>query len=385
MSRNAWLGVTLLLLAAGGMLYSVEWVEVTRNGGYSSAALRNPYLAAERFLKRFDVAIEIRDGLNLLDELPPTSDALLIASSRRSLSARRVADLESWVRRGGRLILLARDVWDENRASSGDGLLDRLGVKVVALDDAIEQGPAPHAPALPAALVNQGTCGTDASLARIALADQAQDITTSLGTWSYLVYEGELDASYAANSVGPQLLYLGVGEGAIVLLTSLELWKNGNIHCHDHAHLLRWLTADRPVLWWLFNTEMRALPWLLWERWPVVAVTAFLWLALWLWRSSFRVQRMAAQPDPARRELMEHIDGVARFYWQQGDSDRLLAPLRRQVLRGANPTAAHVADLAQRSRHSEARIRWALTGAPGKDSGGFVAAVRTLYDLLKLN
>ena len=82
---------------------------------------------------------------------------------------------------------------------------------------------------------------------------------------------------------------------------------------------------------------------------------------------------------------MEHVDGVARFYWQQGRGNRLLTPLRRLVLRGAQPTDDLIADLAQRCGHSEERVRWALTESPGWDSGGFVKAVRTLYDLHKLN
>lgn len=385
--RAPWLVAALLLAVAAG-LYSAEWVEVTRNDGYSAAALRYPYLAAKQFLERYDVEIESRDGLTLLDALPPTTDTLLIASSRRSLSARRVADLDAWVRGGGRLVLLASDFWDEDRQSSGDALLDQLGVRVMKLDEEDEaptSSPATGPAALPSAMINRNSCGNDASLVRINLADEDQDITTSLGTWSYLDYDGELEASYAGNALGPQLLYVSVGDGAIVLLTSLELWKNRNIHCHDHAHLLRWLADDRPVLWWLFNTDMQALPWLLWQRWPIAVAIVFAWLALWAWRSGFRVQRVAAQPDTARRELMEHIDGVARFYWQQGDSGRLLAALRRGVLRGAEPGAALVADLAERSGHSEERIRWALSAAPGRDSGNFLKAVRTLYDLHKLN
>jgi hypothetical protein len=43
-----------------------------------------------------------------------------------------------------------------------------------------------------------------------------------------------------------------------------------------------------------------------------------------------------------------------------------------------------ITEFAERSGHSEARVRWALTESLGRDSGGFVTAVRTLYDLHKL-
>ena len=271
MNRSAlgtWGMVMLLVLGAAGVLYFAEWVEKTSNDGYAADAIRNRYLAAERFLDRFDIKIASRDGLNLLDELPPTSHTLLIASSRRSLSVRRVANLNSWVSAGGRLILLASDFRDEDQLSSGDSLLDGLGVKVMEPDADIAQ-PESAFNALPQQilniLVNQGSCRDETSLARISLAGEEQDITTALGTWSYLAYDGDFEVSYAENDLGPQLLYVEVGAGAVVVLTSLELWSNRQIHCHDHAHLLRWLADDRPVLWWLFNTDMPALPLLIWS------------------------------------------------------------------------------------------------------------------------
>ena len=90
MNRRAlgtWGVVMLLVLGAAGVLYFAEWVETTTNDGYTADALRSRYLAAERFLDRFDITIASRDGLNLLDELPPTSHTLLIASSRPGTEA----------------------------------------------------------------------------------------------------------------------------------------------------------------------------------------------------------------------------------------------------------------------------------------------------------
>ncbi|MCZ6709003.1 MAG: DUF4350 domain-containing protein [Gammaproteobacteria bacterium] len=387
MSRSAgrvW-AIVALLFAAGVGMYFVEWVEVADNTGYSRDARRNPFLAAEQFLARFGIETLSGDGLALLDDLPPTTDTLLIASSRRSLSQRRVADLRSWVDHGGRLILLASDLWDYDQSSSGDSLLDGLGVRLMQPDGVIGTPDVSIVEQILEGLVNQGACGTAEGLVRISLADEEQDITSALGTASYLDYQGDFRASFGENSVGAQLLYLEVGDGAVVVMTSLGLWSNRYIHCHDHAHLLRWLTDDRPVLWWLFNTEMSALPVLVWQRWPIAVSLAFVWLALWVWRGGFRLQRIPAQPDTARRELTEYLDGVARFYWQQGDSDRLLMPLRRLVLRGVPPTPGLVADLARRSGHSAERVRRALAEDIGGDSSGFVMAMRTLHDLNNLN
>lgn len=366
------------------VIYTMEWVEETHNDGYSVEALRNPYLAAEQFLDKFEVEVESRDGLALLDELPAADHTLLIASSRRSLSERRVNDLIEWVHRGGRLIALATEFWDDDAASSGDLLLDQLGVRVMELEG--ESGEvAARSGAVPLEvleeLVEKGSCPGDRGLARISLADEEQDITVSLGTWSSLLYEGEHEVSYAENAAGPQLLYLDVGDGAAVVLTSLGLWRNRQIECHDNAHLLRWLTDDRPKLWWLFNTEMPALPIMLWQRWPVAVVLLGIWIAFWIWRSGYRQQRIPAPGEAARRELVEHIDGVARFYWQQDASEGLIAAMRTAVLRGVRPSDRVVRELASRSDHSEERVRRALSGKTGRDPGSFLRTVRVLHDL----
>ena len=380
----AWL-VCLGLLAG---VYFGEWIEVTRNGGYSGQAARNQYLAAEEFLGRFGVGVEFVDGLGLLDGLPPTSDALLIASSRKALSERRLESLRSWVRDGGRLLVLAGDYWDRGEGGSGDKLLDDIGIRLLEPEGDAGDLEVAHVPVpedVMERLVNQRACGAGRDLARIQLPGSGQALTASMSTSAYLQLQGGGQPGYAENSVGPQIVYVALGDGAIIAFTSLRLWTNRQIHCHDHAHLLRWLTDDRQQLWWLFNTQMESLPRLIWRHFPVPVVLVVCWVGLWLWRSGKRLQRIPPTPDPARRELTEHLDGVARFYWQQGEGSRLLQPLRDAVLRGSAPTQQYIAALAERSGISEERIRWALTNSPGKDSRSFLAAARILHDLSKRN
>ena len=68
--RPVWI-LPVLLAAAGAALYFSEWVEDTQDIGFSEKALRNRYLAAERFLQSFGITVKLVDGLVVLDNLPP--------------------------------------------------------------------------------------------------------------------------------------------------------------------------------------------------------------------------------------------------------------------------------------------------------------------------
>ncbi|MCZ6617197.1 MAG: DUF4350 domain-containing protein [Gammaproteobacteria bacterium] len=390
----AWVIFGVIAATASLSLYFATWVEKTVDNGYTAEALRHPYLAAEQFLARFSVEVKARDGLDLLDNLPPREHTLLIASSRRSLSERRSQGLLQWVAGGGRLILLASEVWPDTAAGSGDRLLDDLEVQLFELTDsetletdtADDDGVTRNLTEIALdRLEGNRLCGIPASLSQISLPDQEQDLTVSLHNRRFLVYEGDLEVSYAENAAGPQLLYLVVGEGAVVVFTTLNLWRNRIIGCHDHAHLLRWLVDDRPILWWLYNTEMPPLYRLIWQRWPMVVMLSIVLTVLWVWRSGFRITVRSTERDPARRELMEHVEGVARFLWQQGEADSLLEAMRRSVLGSLPGNSAEaeklIAELSARTGFSVERIRWSLFGRVGKDTSSLVAAVRQLQTL----
>ena len=389
-----WAIFGLIAVAASAALYFSEWVEKTIDNGYTAEALRQPYLAAEQFLAKFSVEVKAQDGLELLDELPPREHTLLIASSRRALSERRSDALLEWAASGGRLILVAQESSEDTAARSGDRLLDELEVHVFELTDveALEVdtiGDNEVARNLTEIVLDtlEGNllCGTPESLSQVNLPDQEQNITVSFHGRRFLVYDGDLEYSYAENLAGPQLLYLVVGEGSVIVTTTLDLWRNRIIGCHDHAHLLRWLVDDAPIVWWLYNTEMPPLYRLIWQRWPIVVMLGIVLVALWVWRSGVRITRQSAEPDPARRELMEHVDGVARFLWQQGRADSLLEALRRSVLgsRLANSAESEklIAGLSARSGVPVERIRWALFGTIGKDTSSLIAAVKQLQTL----
>ena len=121
----AGLGVLCVGFLEWGFLHT-EWVEIPIDRGYRKEARGNPFLAAEQFLQRVGIETETVSGLHTIDRLPMSHDTLVLTSVRNSLSQRRIDELFAWVERGGNLIVLARDVYNEDRKSSDDPFLDQM-------------------------------------------------------------------------------------------------------------------------------------------------------------------------------------------------------------------------------------------------------------------
>ena len=63
------LGLVLLGLVGWGLYASIEFYEETEESGWSLDALRNPYLAAQKFMTESGIEVTDVDSLARLDEL----------------------------------------------------------------------------------------------------------------------------------------------------------------------------------------------------------------------------------------------------------------------------------------------------------------------------
>lgn len=411
------IGFAVLLGLLSAALYLMPWSSRDLDVGFTDEARRNPFLAAETFLNQFDVTVNAENGLALLDELPPTSDVLLIASSRRSLSERRVNALIDWVDAGGGLIVVASDLYDEDREDKGDRLLDYFGVWLYegeatgaadaqtetsagdaedpteadvddAEADAEDSQSRTFADVLLAANRPADNCQNRAGLTPVNIDGEERELFARLSAQHHLWFEESQDYAYAANDIGAQLVYIEYGAGTLHVLTSLRQWRNRQIGCFDHAHLLRSLTEEIDTLWLLFNTDIEPLHLIIWNKWRVAVCLAFAWLLFWLWRSAYRSTRIEPEEPRERREVMEHIAGMSRFLYQQKEPALLLSGLRADCYRGdpAEPgeqqrLAATIAGWADQLNIDEARIRWALTADIARDSKELTNAVALLQKI----
>ena len=102
--------------------------------GVSPQARRNPFLAAEHFLSRLGIDSKSISGRDQLLNPPREPGLLLVNNLGPSLPPEREEDLLNWVRQGGHLVVTPGQVWDEEKETVGNHLLDAFGVHLISLE-----------------------------------------------------------------------------------------------------------------------------------------------------------------------------------------------------------------------------------------------------------
>ncbi len=390
MNRKLLLGL-LLLVAIGALavLVRFEWTEVERTTGYSDEARRNPHLAAERLLQRYGTKLVKHYSLTLLDALPSTQEPVVITGSWRNLNSRRRQALDDWMRAGGHLIMQTDRslgaILDEDTEIE---FLPEYGVRLEwgkpnrDLSDLDDKARAESGEALPAWMeqILEGAglmeaCPGAQALSALPLTGayqaEGQHAYLSLGSVYQLVYEGEHLQLAAHNRAGMQLAQIQVGDGQLTVLTSTWLWRNRDIGCYDNAYLLRFLAGSNTRLHWLYNTDMPSLWALLWQHYRLTLLLGLALLLGWIWYLLVRDGALRPTAEPERRSLLAHVEGAARFYWQQQGADLLLQALGEDLqqqlwrLHGKSASVQRQRDslqaAAEQAGVTPAQLAWALS------------------------
>ena len=386
-----WAGAALGLGVLAAVLYLAEWKEVEVPGPPSEEARRNPYLAAERFLERFNVETHRNQGLSLLDALPPTNGTIVIGASLRGVAPRRRDALLNWVERGGRVVLVATEL-ESASGEANDPLLDRLGISLREAEDEDEETPEESLSdeekvqeiLQDLALMVDG-CGSGKRLTSVWLEGEEQAMKVHFSANRQLSFDPQLGYAAAASSAGYQLVSAALGSGRVHVVTSAALWRNSQIGCHDHAHVLRWLSEDRAGVWLLVDLEVPGILEIVLDRFTIAAGLTAILLVLWIWRGERSVQMVPSHAGP-RRSVLEHVQGMARFRWQQGQGAELIDELRVGAVRGLafEDEAARTEWFRAAARTAgvnEEQIRWALEAEVTKDVQAAKRMVRILRDI----
>lgn len=318
------LTLVLVLPAGLGIVWFMENYERQSREvrtGLSVQARRNPYLAGERFLDRLGYRVESVSGRDRLLHPPLEPGLLLVRNMGMALAPEREKALLAWVRRGGHLVTAPSREWDQETLSSGNGILDRLGVELVLLPAGESE--------------ETGSAGTDGEFrhpaTRAVLPDGVTGIDLAFSPGRVLV-EHQPQARWRVESdAGAHLLQYAVGDGVITVLSDTRLFTNERIGEQDHALLLAYLMDGQRNAWLLYSSDMPSLLALVWRYAPELLSSLLLLVLLAVWRMSGRSGPILCDGGEARRDLMEHLEAAAGYSWRIDRSRRLVAASREAV------------------------------------------------------
>ncbi|CAD5106000.1 DUF4350 domain-containing protein [Zestomonas carbonaria] len=321
---GAGLLLALGLLAIFALSRLTPYQEELKHGP-SPEARRNPYLAAETFLRQRDLKVRRADNLAELGDLPSTGQTLLLLGDRGNMTPRQAERLLDWAGKGGHLLLIAERLWDEDDGKSGDLLLDRLGVQQYLsedLDDDEENGQQdPDADRYP-------------RLTKLYLENETAPAYIDFDTRFHLYDANNLAHAWANSGKATHLLQLYYGAGLVTVLSDPWIWQNQQIADYDNAWLLWYLTQDSAVTL-LHRAERDGLFTLLGRHFPEALAVLALLLAFALWAVGQRRGPLLAPLSRARRQLEEHLRGGADFQLRHGGQQVLIQTLQRDIQRRA--------------------------------------------------
>ena len=355
MSRRTlfYLGAALLLvfgLLGIYLLSNLSSYPETVKHGPAPEARANPYLAAEQFLQQRGLQVQRADGLDVLKQLPSVGQTLLLLGDRNSMTPKQAERVLAWAAKGGHLLFVAERLWDEEEGSSGDLLLDHLGIQQYeseALDEDTnaaadesaaaedETSTAPTAEAEPAVAADASSDDSPyPQLTQLYLENEDAPAYFNFDT-DFHLYDAEDRAHAWANSdAATHLLQLYHGDGLISVVSDSWIWQNGNIGEYDNAWLLWYMTQDSQVTL-LYRADRDNLLSLLTEHFPQALVSLALLLAFALWHLGQRQGPMLQPVTRNRRQLQEHVRASADFLMRHNGQHNLLQGLQQDIQRRA--------------------------------------------------
>ncbi|GGH88709.1 hypothetical protein CFY91_12570 [Pseudomonas fluvialis] len=327
--QRQWLLGGLLLLALvglGGYLFEqLQHYQSTVKHGPSPEARRNPYLAAEHFLRLQQIPVQRAANFSTLHDLPAMGHSLLVLGGRNKLSPTQQKRLLDWAARGGHLLFVAEALYDEERQASDDPLLDALGIQQYRTEELPEE----HSEDSSAPRDNPHP-----ELTRLYLQNEKAPAYIAFDDEFHLYDSQNRAHAWANSAAATHLLQLYHGQGMVSVLSDAWIWENDNISGYDHAWLLWYLTQDSQVT--LFHdAERDGLGSLLLRHFPLALLLLALLLGAGLWHVAPRFGPLLPSADPTRRQLEEHLRGSADFLLRRAGQHSLLQGLQQDIQRRA--------------------------------------------------
>ncbi len=343
------LGVLLFGLIAWGLYSSIEFYEESEESSWSVDALRNPYLAAQRFMDESGIPVTDVDSLVKLDELTSLG-TLFFSDANQVQTPRQLRQVMDWLEVGGNVIYTADSV------AHGDDLLLRefeVEVEWREFEDeaADEEKPLSETLREYNRQIEDGKSREDIvrsfndeedSLTTVQFSDDIGALEVAFNDAKILtqpyIADSESDTSHqpfswSFSAYGVHMMQFEVGSGLLTIISDPGIWTSYQVDQYDHAYLL-WLLSSGEGNFAILRSVLRDSIWVLMARNATeLLIATGLMLLIWIWRSGYRFGRLLPRDLAHSRALGEYFSSISHYLWHRRHGEYLVAPLRQRVLR----------------------------------------------------
>ena len=348
------LGLVLLGLVGWGLYASIEFYEETEESGWSLDALRNPYLAAQKFMTESGIEVTDVDSLARLDELSNLG-TLFFSDANQVQTPRQLEQVMNWLDVGGNVIYTADAVSHDD-----DLLLREFSVDVdwrefeaeeeteeKTLSETMREYNRQLESGKSREEIASSLSDEEDSITLVQFADDIGDVEVAFNDSKILSHPHILDSesdsghkpfSWSYSEHGIHMLQFEVGSGLLTIISDPGIWTSYHIDQYDHAYLL-WLLSSGEGNFAILRSVLRDSIWVLMRRNATeLLIAAGLLILIWIWRTGYRFGRLLPNDLSQSRALGEHFSSISHYLWHRRQGAHLVEPLRARVLRRASLT-----------------------------------------------
>jgi hypothetical protein len=396
------LGLVLLGLIAWGLYASIEFYEETEESGWSIDALRNPYLAAQKFMTESEIEVTDVDSLARLEELSGLG-TLFFSDANQVQTPRQLEQVMNWLDLGGNVIYTADAV-----AHDDDLLLREFSVEVDWREFEVEEETEEKTLSETMREYNRqlesgksreeiasSLDEEDDPITLVQFADDIGDVEVAFNDAKILSHPYILDSesetehkpfSWSYSEHGAHMMQFEVGSGLLTIISDPGIWTSYHIDRFDHAYLL-WLLSSGEGNFAILRSVLRDSIWVLMSRNATeLLIAAGLLILIWIWRTGYRFGRMVPNDLSQSRALGEYFSSISHYLWHRRQGSHLVEPLRARVLRRASLTLGEFSRVDQARQFELIALRCDLNpeaiarafGSTEFNEASFVQTVRLL-------
>jgi hypothetical protein len=383
------LGLVLLGLIAWGLYASIEFYEETEESGWSIDALRNPYLAAQKFMTESDIEVTDVDSLARLEELSGLG-TLFFSDANQVQTPRQLEQVMNWLDLGGNVIYTADAV-----AHDDDLLLREFSTEEKTLSETMREYNRQLESGKSREEIASSLDEEDDPITLVQFADDIGDVEVAFNDAKILSHPYILDSesetehkpfSWSYSEHGAHMMQFEVGSGLLTIISDPGIWTSYHIDRFDHAYLL-WLLSSGEGNFAILRSVLRDSIWVLMSRNATeLLIAAGLLILIWIWRTGYRFGRMVPNDLSQSRALGEYFSSISHYLWHRRQGSHLVEPLRARVLRRASLTLGEFSRVDQARQFELIALRCDLNpeaiarafGSTEFNEASFVQTVRLL-------